>query len=346
MSACKFCNLINSIDMINPHRMGDRIEWIDSARGIGIILVVAGHVFTQPESIHRIIFTFHMPLFFMISGMVFKAQDWRKFWKSRFFSLALPYFSFLLLVTVVDIAVAPVFGREPSLPWFDNPQRAIVQAAFGGEALKGVYGIFWFVTCLFAAQCMANAFLLRQDRGVITMVLAILGALIFSYSAPHILSPGNVLAAPMAFVFLMAGWLYRRFGIIDRTRDAAAAILLVGIGGIFLVAPMDMKYLDYGTPALTALAALLASHGIFLIAKFLSLPIMGVLGRASLVVMFLHLTIYHNLSGYLPEWVIFPVALLVPFLMYCVADRIACLRWLLLGGRGKTSMESLRAQPA
>ena len=46
-----------------------RIFWIDALRGIGIFLVVLGHTFWKG---HNVIYAFHMPLFFFISGILFK----------------------------------------------------------------------------------------------------------------------------------------------------------------------------------------------------------------------------------------------------------------------------------
>lgn len=57
------------------------IAWIDYARLLGILLVVFGHVlqsqslFTENESLHLIwnfVYLFHMPLFFIISGYLYK----------------------------------------------------------------------------------------------------------------------------------------------------------------------------------------------------------------------------------------------------------------------------------
>lgn len=39
---------------------------VDSLKGVGIIAVVAGHIYTEPFA--RLVFLWHMPLFFLISG--------------------------------------------------------------------------------------------------------------------------------------------------------------------------------------------------------------------------------------------------------------------------------------
>ncbi|MCD4694754.1 MAG: acyltransferase family protein, partial [Bacteroidales bacterium] len=48
-----------------------RFEWIDIAKGIGILLVVYGHC-QPPPLIEKFVYAFHMPLFFFISGFLFR----------------------------------------------------------------------------------------------------------------------------------------------------------------------------------------------------------------------------------------------------------------------------------
>lgn len=52
-----------------------RLSWVDQCRGFAILLVVVGHLihfngFGQDNPLAEIIWTFHMPLFFAISGYV------------------------------------------------------------------------------------------------------------------------------------------------------------------------------------------------------------------------------------------------------------------------------------
>lgn len=50
-----------------------RINHIDTARGIAILLVVLGHCFHSAEApLNRVILSFHMPLFFFLSGVFAK----------------------------------------------------------------------------------------------------------------------------------------------------------------------------------------------------------------------------------------------------------------------------------
>lgn len=65
-----------------------RIFWIDWAKAIGISLVVWGHF--SPIARHEI-FLFHMPFFFMISGLLYRQKGLMNELKGSVFSLVLPY---------------------------------------------------------------------------------------------------------------------------------------------------------------------------------------------------------------------------------------------------------------
>ena len=52
------------------------IEWIDIAKGIGILLVIAGHSICLEVS--SPLYAFHMPLFFLLSGLVYDGNKYKK----------------------------------------------------------------------------------------------------------------------------------------------------------------------------------------------------------------------------------------------------------------------------
>lgn len=83
-----------------------RIDALDLAKGLGIILVVIGHCIPINSVPCQIIFTFHMPLFFLTSGYFFRTEE--KFpdliqKKSR--SLLLPFARYFLLGLAVTLIV-------------------------------------------------------------------------------------------------------------------------------------------------------------------------------------------------------------------------------------------------
>ena len=53
----------------------NRINSLDMAKGIGIILVVVGHSTFLEENVLTWISSFHMPLFFVLSGILIRKKN-------------------------------------------------------------------------------------------------------------------------------------------------------------------------------------------------------------------------------------------------------------------------------
>lgn len=51
-----------------------RIEEIDIAKGIAIIMVVLGHSYSMENGLTQLIYSFHMPFFFIVSGILYRIQ--------------------------------------------------------------------------------------------------------------------------------------------------------------------------------------------------------------------------------------------------------------------------------
>lgn len=103
--------------------MSKRIKWVDIAKGLGILLVIYGHalggimnsnvtVTTQPLTIpYNVIYGFHMPLFFFLSGIFAVSwfqRDYKLAMKQKVFSLVIPYFIWTIITGGVMAAAQRV----------------------------------------------------------------------------------------------------------------------------------------------------------------------------------------------------------------------------------------------
>lgn len=73
-----------------------RIGWVDIMKGIGIITVIIGHTYT-PFGLNYIIYSFHMPLFFLISGYFWKERETGEILKRGLKNYIKPYLLTVLL---------------------------------------------------------------------------------------------------------------------------------------------------------------------------------------------------------------------------------------------------------
>ena len=73
-------------------------------KGLGILLMMLGHLVIPEGMIRQLVYSFHMPLFFLISGSLVKdVSSWTefvKFTKRNARRLLLPYFATMLILCV------------------------------------------------------------------------------------------------------------------------------------------------------------------------------------------------------------------------------------------------------
>lgn len=127
-----------------------RINFIDTAKGIGILLVVFGHV-NYNRDVLTFIYSFHMPLFFFISGMLFnsKSKSLGNFVKKKAQSLICPYVLFYVLAMLFYLLLDNL--RYQNINW-DKYASYLLQLfiAQGSRVIANVP--LWFLPCLFSVE--------------------------------------------------------------------------------------------------------------------------------------------------------------------------------------------------
>lgn len=83
------------------------MPWIDLVKGAGILLVIAGHILGWP--VKMLAYAFHMPLFFLISGYLFRPQGIHRF-KSLLIGLILPSGIAVLSIVTFFWAIPEMVG--------------------------------------------------------------------------------------------------------------------------------------------------------------------------------------------------------------------------------------------
>lgn len=160
-----------------------RVKWIDALRGIGMCLVIIGHM-TIPEVVRRCIFSFHMPLFFFLSGYLFKNRCSMKWIARKVDCLLVPY----VIYSFITLGVLLFANRCE----FRSGLRQIIKG-------NGI-GITWFFMCLFVVElCGSGLVRLKafgRNRAYWTLlILAVLGWCVPKFGWPSICKSNAVLTA-------------------------------------------------------------------------------------------------------------------------------------------------------
>lgn len=131
-----------------------RETWVDIAKGIGIILVIIGHA-NCPNLPHGIIYSFHMPLFFFLSGLFISRQcenNFHIYLKKNFKSLLLPYFYFNIISIAFYYTMSIMFHKELLI---GNVQDNLIGIFVGMRFGSPYHHVLWFLPCLFFAKMLA-----------------------------------------------------------------------------------------------------------------------------------------------------------------------------------------------
>ncbi len=139
-----------------PQTSPERIVWIDVLKGMAILLVVLSHT-AIPEIENEAVYLFHMPLFFWLSGLLYRPEKYPtlgQLVRKRSRSLLVPYFWFATVSYVVWFFVARYFGRDADEHL--NPLVPIVGTLYSiGDKPWLVHNTpLWFLTCLFVVELL------------------------------------------------------------------------------------------------------------------------------------------------------------------------------------------------
>ena len=325
-----------------------RLAWVDICRGIGIIIVVVSHVFllsTNPykQFVAWGIFLFHIPLFFILSGYFYSPSKTADLARKRSETLLRPYAAFLITLVAIDVAITYARGQTLA-PW--QFREIATHSALGGQFLTGKYGIFWFVTCLFLSQLAYN-FVAARCRSAMSpgVLMFVAGSCTVGYAAMYLFpgakTPWAISCVPIAIVALWFGHLLGQTPSLNRLSVVAlicGVFLLCGVAAAAGVRfSFTMKDMNFGPPLLGIVLAMALSLALILIAMRLQnwqavqwlIPV----GRASLVIMFVHQFVHFTLRemGVWRDSELVLASLIVPFALFFVLDRFRTLRWAFLG---------------
>lgn len=159
--------------------MEKRIEWIDIAKGIGILLVIFGHTISLTWS--RPVYTFHLPLFFLLSGLVFHTDKYDSFiglCKAKTHQLLKPWIIVWLISLVVCLLI-PQWREELDI-------RSIIAEFYTANTNNVQNSSLWYLPCLFFVfllYYLLRTLFVKAKYNKIWMAIVIVLAIVFLYTA-------------------------------------------------------------------------------------------------------------------------------------------------------------------
>lgn len=256
--------------------MKKRITYIDTAKGILILLMLIGHIWND-GFVHDFIYVFHMPAFFLISGMVssskeISVQGFGKFILSRIRTLLVPYFCFELYAIAADMICNGIYLNVKGY-------------AYQILTLRLFNGPLWFLMAMFQIGMLfyfLQGISHRKHQSIVTLALLLLVMSMPKYSG-YIDHSTKVLA----LFYMVLGTYLRTFW--NKPISDRGQILLLGI--TFLVSRANIGEMpDYqsGSRVLFLLGSLIGTAMILEISRRLDHKILQFFGQNSLVILGSH----------------------------------------------------------
>lgn len=291
--------------LVKAAAMASRVGYVDIAKGIGITLVVMGHndfALISPFA-HKLIYSFHMPMFFFMSGMFFKPDiGFWTFVRQRFNRVLRPFLFMILFIFFMSISFSKVSILEAS--------RRLVKAMYGsGQYLDWVQ--LWFLPHLFVVSIFAYLFvrairqpLLFQLRWALLVVLLVIGVLNITLFYPFELNLSGkdftLYGLPFSLdLVLISGFFFILAYELNQTRYASFleslwTLLIAALTLIFLVwyfpAKIDFNIRWFDSLPINAIEALLGILFILALSKQLERvgwlsALFRYIGQASLIIL-------------------------------------------------------------
>ena len=193
-----------------------RIEYLDIARGIAIILMVIGHVVGKGWK-RDLIFSFHMPLFIIVSGMFFKEKSFKEFIGNTIKKLIIPYVLTVFIVNIVK------FGFFEKNNFLDVVAGFFKQIALSYSYLKidtsiNSIGVLWFMP--FLAIIRLFFYVLKKISKEDDILLGV-GCLLLSYfgyilAMKKIWLPFSIDIAFACLVFYFIGYVLIKYNLLNK----------------------------------------------------------------------------------------------------------------------------------
>lgn len=271
-----------------------RLTWVDVARGYGILAIMASHIITG-YPLSKWLFTFHVPLFFYLSGYLFReGKPFASFCKGKWKKLMIPYFALAGCVVIPETLIE--YG---TVNFWGNVGRMLLEVLVQRRLWS-----LWFLPALFLTE-LTGYWLIRwfPRKGVLALAGLLLAALGIGYaSVGGPILPWNLDAVLPMLPFFLAGYLQKNsawdWGRFAKTKWGVIAFVVLGLGNLAMGAPavsgkmpgMDVFAASYGFVPLSYPAAFCGIACVILVAHWWQPKPLQYLGKNSMIYFAWHQT--------------------------------------------------------
>ena len=255
--------------------MNKRIQYFDIAKGILILMVVIGHI-AETGPANQFVYTFHMPAFFIISGIMLRYSSalkkplYKVIYK-KLYTLVIPLLFFELIGVIANIL---------SFGFSLNPVGYIYQTLI----LNFNNGPVWFIWALFRAEILFIILhRIIKNKYCFIIAVSVLGMLMIEF---HYLRMAG--STGIGFLFLTSGYYMAGLFTKEKKIEIVVISIIITIICCVLNGKVDLGTWSFGLIPLYITGSIAGTVFVIEISKYLSSKLLIYYGQNSLTIMGTH----------------------------------------------------------
>lgn len=182
-----------------------RIYWLDYAKVIGIFLMIYGHGGLCGD-LRNYIFSFHMPMFFFISGMFYKPLSLKDTIRKNWMGLLVPYLLLNLLCYIPQLLLLLWNGALTINKVCYSWGAVLLGLGYNTNGFVPISTPCWFIYVLFIAKVLMAMATQKGRNGVVLLIsISLFATVVLQYKGIDLLIPLD--SVFLAIPFICIGYL-------------------------------------------------------------------------------------------------------------------------------------------
>lgn len=163
-------------------KQAERIGWIDTLRAFAVFAIVLGHTLRNATVVYPWLYSFHVPLCVLTSGIVFHVgqKKFGTFLKEKFRALMIPYYCFALISIVIYAILGSKMEKTVGGGYDVSPLQSVIGMLYAnsGTGLMRWNMPLWYIPMIFVLLLMAFWIFRSKDNLKWNITVFLLSALV------------------------------------------------------------------------------------------------------------------------------------------------------------------------